>query len=360
MSNRSKLLAELDVPETKESLVSNLLEKPHKERIKPKTIVSAPNILHQMDLLYMRPDRVSEGDLKYILVVIDVATRAMDCRALTSHSSTAVRDAAESIYTSGIYLTKPQKIMTDPGTEFKGAFNKWCVDNGIGHVVSSIAGRSRSLGYVEWANKVIGEVLLRIMRNQEYLYGEEVSWWSDNLQRLTEAFNRLYVREPIQVDPFDPPKIPKGGEELIPIGTKVRVMLYKPRGFTHGERLNGLFRNGDQRWEDDQTTIIGVDMRPDQPIMYRVEKYQHGPSLTKDQLQVVPEDEKEPSEEIFGTRYTPERIFAMGTNAAGETVYSVKFRGHAFNKDVDWIEESELQRVAPELLKEFKKRLRRK
>ena len=52
------------------------------------------NTYHSIDLLYLTHD----GDYKYLLVIVDVATRAVDAEPLKTHDSEEVHKAFKKIY----------------------------------------------------------------------------------------------------------------------------------------------------------------------------------------------------------------------------------------------------------------------
>jgi hypothetical protein len=78
--------------------------------------------------------------------------------------------------------------------------------------------------------------------------------------------------------------------DLLPEGTKVRVIMEEPRDTATGKKLphrgKSGFGTGDLRWEKEITEIKQIVLRPTQPAMYITKKYPKTP-YTRKQLQVV-------------------------------------------------------------------------
>jgi len=83
---------------------------------RPKFDVSAPNSVHQVDLLFLPHDKLPRGRnvFKYALTVVDVASRYKEAEPLTSKDSAEVAKAFHSIYKRSP-LTWPQVLQVDPG-----------------------------------------------------------------------------------------------------------------------------------------------------------------------------------------------------------------------------------------------------
>jgi len=92
---------------------------------RPKFDVSAPNAVHQADLLFLPHDRLPRGRkvYKYALTVVDVARRYKEAEPLTSKDFTEVAKAFQTIYRRSP-LTWPQLLQVDPGREFMGSVTK--------------------------------------------------------------------------------------------------------------------------------------------------------------------------------------------------------------------------------------------
>ena len=85
----------------------------------PKFDVSAPNSVHQADLLFLPHDKLPRGRkiYKYALTVVDIASRYKEAEPLPLKDSEEVAKAFQSIYKRSP-LTWPQMLQVDPGREF--------------------------------------------------------------------------------------------------------------------------------------------------------------------------------------------------------------------------------------------------
>jgi len=86
--------------------------------------VSAPNAVHQADLLFLPHDKLPRGRkvYKYTLTVVAVASRFKEAEPLTSKDS-EVAKAFQSIYRR-TPLTWPQMLQVDSGRECMGSVTK--------------------------------------------------------------------------------------------------------------------------------------------------------------------------------------------------------------------------------------------
>ena len=80
-----------------------------------------------MDLAYM--DKLSKHNkgIKYLLVAVDVLSRYLRVEPLKTKDA---KECAAS-FCKMIRKKQPEKVWTDKGTEFKGAFKQLCVKRGI-------------------------------------------------------------------------------------------------------------------------------------------------------------------------------------------------------------------------------------
>src|SRR3990167_3202248 len=129
-------------------LVSKLTALPKKDTKDnmPRIRVGKANAIHQADILYLPND----GGYKYLLVVVDTATRKIDAEPLLSHSSSAVLKAILKIYERGT-LKLPVILQTDDGNEFKGVFHDKLREKGI-NIRHSRVNRHRQVAMAEGIN----------------------------------------------------------------------------------------------------------------------------------------------------------------------------------------------------------------
>jgi len=65
---------------------------------RPKFDVTAPNEVHQADLLFLPHDKVRRKTYRYALTVVDVASRYKEAAPLTTKEAKGVADALSRIY----------------------------------------------------------------------------------------------------------------------------------------------------------------------------------------------------------------------------------------------------------------------
>jgi hypothetical protein len=89
----------------------------------PKFDEDSPNAVYQADLLYLPHTRVGRNTYRYVLIVVDVASRYKEAEALTDKSAAEVAAALRRIYKRGP-LQFPRLLQVEPGREFMGAVSQ--------------------------------------------------------------------------------------------------------------------------------------------------------------------------------------------------------------------------------------------
>jgi hypothetical protein len=325
------LFKRFGIGEANKTIVDKLISSPQKEKgiNMPITDVEGANNNHQIDLLMM-PD---DNGCKYILVVIDLGTRYIGAEALKEKTPEKVKDALIKIYKNSKYLKTPKMLEMDDGGEFKGEFKKYFENEGV-LMNYKKAGRHRQQASVETMNGIIGLYLnKRMLSNEIVIKGEElIADWVEDLPKLVEVLN--YINTEKKKKPKNETKRDKLSQngilpvcegascEIIPVGTKVRVILDEPRSI-QGLKLHGKFRKGDLRWDKTIRTIQLLSLRPNQPPMYLVSGIPNV-AYTKQQLQLVKDDEKEPPKEAVD-KYIVENILNKKV-VKGKTYYLIKWK----------------------------------
>lgn len=295
------------------TLVNSLLTVPKKAKKEflPKLKVYKRDSVHQADLLFLPSDQ----GYKYLLVIVDVATRSVDAEPLKSKTQPDVLKAIVKIYKRK-YLEIPTDLFcVDAGSEFKGKikmyFNKHKVIIRVGK-----PGRHRQQCYVEWYNGIIGDALNKIMLIAETNSGVQSKVWKKYVPKIIEMLNTKYFRK--VVDKLSGSPI-QTNEELLEEGATVRIQLDKPKDYLTGKRLIGKFRKGDMRWSPETYKIEQVLIRPEQPPMYLVEGIKECAFIRK-QLQVVDQ-----VKEIKEVKYIVEKILDKRKNKK-KIEYLVKWK----------------------------------
>lgn len=273
------------------SIVKNLTKVPMKEprEVMPHTTAPIENAVQQADLLFLPND----DGYKYLLVVVDIATRKVDAEPLKSKDANEVKKAMQKIYKRKI-LKSPMRLEVDSGKEFDGAFKRFYDE--VFEIVKKIAGRHRQQAVVETKNYQIGKILNTRMLVEEINNQNVSRSWVDILPRVIKLMNKYLSSEPKDVDINEPIKTNAFTSKVLPIGTKVRIQLDNPKTYVDDIKLSGKFRAGDIRWTKTIHTITQIYLRPAQPPMYQVDNNKRV-AYTKYQLQVVKENETKPSTE---------------------------------------------------------------
>jgi hypothetical protein len=286
-----KILSDLKIlsNERENNIVKNLTQQPPKEprHVMPHTTAPIENAVQQADLLHLPND----DGYKYLLVIVDIATRKVDAEPLKSKESNEVKKATQKIYKRRI-LKSPLRFEVDAGKEFEGKFKAFY--DKVFKIVKKIAGRHRQQSVVETKNYQIGKILNTRMLVEEMNNNNVSRSWVDILPDVVKSMNKYLSHKPIDTDIDAPIKTNSFTANVLPVGTKVRVQLDNPKSFVDDKTLSGKFRTGDIRWTKTTHTITQIYLRPEQPPMYQLDNNKRV-AYTKYQLQVVKDDEVQPS-----------------------------------------------------------------
>jgi len=143
--------------------------------------------IHQADLLFLPEDR----GYKYVLTVVDTASRLADAEPLKSKKSEDVVKAFKKIY-KRTPLNKPEIIKVDDGSEFKGAFIKYLKDDKIG-IMRGKPNRHKSQALAEYINGVLGKVIMKKVNSNE-LNGINFFDWSDYIPKIMKIYNDYHKK----------------------------------------------------------------------------------------------------------------------------------------------------------------------
>ena len=167
--------------------------------------VSAPNEVHQADLLFLPKDRKGRKEYRYALTVVDVASRYKEAEPLSTKESDGVAKAFEKIYSR--VLRWPKLLQVDPGTEFMGKVNKIMEKHKV-IIRRGQPGQHRAQAVVERFNRTLAERLFGHQYAQEILLearnGKDVrsTEWVARLPEVVKAVNNEETRS-IGMKPSD-------------------------------------------------------------------------------------------------------------------------------------------------------------
>jgi transposase InsO family protein len=255
-----------------------------------------PNDTHQLDLLTMPTDR---NGYKYILSLVDVASRFKAAEAMKDKTSAATLKALDAIYDrEKRYLKHPKLIMVDAGGEFKGDFAKEMDKRGI-RIKVSVPKHHQSQGIVESFNKSLATRLFKQMENIENKKHKTLSAskhledfgpdfakdddivsrdWVDFLEQTVDTLNREVnrmtkkrpidaIREPYIEQPTNTPEeIAIADRVKYELGDQVKYYLDWDN-VPDGNRR----RATDRTWSYNTFEIVGIDEQDGRPRMYELE-----------------------------------------------------------------------------------------
>jgi len=137
------------------------------------------------DLLFLPTARFG---LKYLFVIVDLATDKFDCEPIISKDSNVVLKAMLKCFERGI-ISKPEyTLKTDSGSEFKGVFKKYLYDESILHK-TSVANRHTSMANVESLNRQLSRLISGFVAEKEKKTGKPFKNWVDFIPIIREELN---------------------------------------------------------------------------------------------------------------------------------------------------------------------------
>ena len=311
-----------------------------------------PGNVYQCDILYM-PSENEKTNVMYALVIVDPSSGITDAEPLTELNSSETLKALKIIFKRVILKMPKYKIQTDSGPEFKKDFRKYLNDKGV-IVRYGKAGRSRSQAFVESRNKELAKCLFMLMTSKELLTSQINKEWTSYLPHVVKYLNRNMKKSRILSEQLSSNKetqeIKIDDETIIlDVGTKVRVMLDKPRSVLMKQLSGYHFRATDIRYDPQIRTITKMILQPDQPVLYTVDNTNY-PAYTYNQLQVVSDNEQAPPAslvkrtDINTDTYTINKIIEYKV-VGKKKQYLVSFKGYKKLSDRQWYNKSELLKI---------------
>ena len=118
-----------------------------------------------MDLAYVDKLTIENIGVKYLLVRQDLFDRTVNAEGMKTKDSQETVKAVSSMITK---RNRPKKIWVDKGTEFAGAFKKFCAAEGI-HVCSTMSETKQLLLNVQYDHwKIFFTVTWKILDTSIY------------------------------------------------------------------------------------------------------------------------------------------------------------------------------------------------
>ena len=162
--------------------------------------------MYQFDLLYMPSDTLYGNKCKYILAVIDAASRYKVMILLRTKQAQDVAEMIADIYKVGP-LTYPKIFQCDNGSKFKGEVTKLLEKQEVKIRQVMTKYTYTHTAFVEALNKILAERLFKVQDAQELNDPEKVSSrWVKHLYGLVDELNDTET-EMIGIKPKDAIKL---------------------------------------------------------------------------------------------------------------------------------------------------------
>ena len=132
-------------------------------------------------------------------------------------------------------------------------------------------------------------------------------------------------------------------------GTKVRVILDKPRSVLMKQLSGYHFRATDIRFDPQIRTVSKIILQPNQPVLYNVDNKNY-PGYTFNQLQIVSDNEEAPPASLVKRKdlntdtYTINKIIEYKV-VGKKKQYLVSFKGYKKLSDRQWYNKSALLKI---------------
>ena len=240
------------------------------------SLFAKPNDIHQADILYLPHDKFKKKTCKYVLNIVDAASRYKGSYQLTTKNSKEVAQAFQWVY-ENTPLNYPETLIIDDGKEFYGDTTKLMEKHDV-IIQRGYPSQHRSQGIVERFTRALADRLFSYQYHREI---ENLSKsnreWVSRLQNVVSALNdentRLIGMKPIDAiketlvkQGFSQP-VEDYEDKLLDIGTKVRY-LYEP-GALEGQQYEGERRKRsiDPIWSVDVYKIKNRYVQKYQPTL---------------------------------------------------------------------------------------------
>ena len=265
--------------------------------------VFSPDTVAQMDLTFYLS---GEQHFKYILTIVDVASRRFDAEPLRNKSANEIVRALRRILDDDGFSTRI--IYTDDGSEFNNRQVIAFLDERDIELRITVPGRKNQNAMIEAYNYIFNKMVGTLMTYQELVDKANAERTGRPWRRKATGTWLRYVKPVVvlmnkhkhdekSIEDMMKPVILGKSERIIPVGTRVRVPYEKPfdpvtdQLFPDSQR----FRTGDYRYNPKRIYNVDfISFRPGQPIRYMVAneegRRRDNVSYLAKELVVVPPD----------------------------------------------------------------------
>ena len=246
------------------------------------------NCNYMSDILFLP---TAKYGFKYLLIVLDIATRQFDCEKLKNKDSTTVLKAFKKICNNSDYLTIPKySLITDSGSEFKGLFQDYLYNESIFHK-TIMKGNHTAMSPIDNLCYQLGKILNDYMSSVELQTGKVYRQWPDIIDTVIIEMNKIRKRELPDKNEFDTRFVndirevrkisnKKTGEKIetieqefikpkFRVGQLVYVLLKTPKNILGKNQSTLNFRAGDMTVDPERREITEVLMMHGKGPLYR-------------------------------------------------------------------------------------------
>ena len=254
---------------------------------------------YMCDLLILPIDEKTKH--RYLLVIVDLATREFDIEAMKTKTADATLQAMRKNFNRG-RLKKPEaSIRTDGGTEFKSEFQKYCYENSIYHSVC-LPNRHTQMSCIESLNKQLGRLLNGYMNSKELETGKTFTEW-DNVVVLDIIRNDLNELRKINPSKLKYSEYNLKADPKYKAGDIVHRLLDTPKNALGHDQNTNIFRAGDYAFDTTPKKITSVLFFPgDIPFRYILEGLDNVSFTERQLMPAIEKETKYVVERIIGTR----------------------------------------------------------
>ena len=255
--------------------------------------------MHQVDLLYLPHDTVYGNTYKYVLCVIDVASRYKTTRPLKTKKASEVSDMLEDIYKKGP-LKYPETFQCDNGSEFKGEVAKLLGKHNVKINRTTTKYHHRFTAFVERMNRTLVERLFKIQDAQELNNPKKDSkTWVKHLQNIIKKMNseitamiKMKPKDAIKLDYVELKVKEIQEKDVLPEDGLYRY-LYQPGELEGGQQR----RATDMIWSWNTFRLDGIIQDDGERVLYYL---RDGPkrSFVREELILIPEETQLPPDYV--------------------------------------------------------------
>lgn len=208
------------------------------------------------DLLHL--PETKEG-YKYLLVVVDLATKEFDIEPMKDTNSNSTVNAMQTMFKTRNHLKQPYaSIQVDGGAEFNKVFKQWCRSNNI-LLKRTMPYRHQQNSMVESLNRQLGRLFNGYMNRIEQETGETYREWTDILDDVREEMNKFRKEKmPENVSDYDYPFFDQTHISRFKVGDWVHYRLDYPEDALGKKQPTPDFRAGDFRYSHEPHKIVKI------------------------------------------------------------------------------------------------------